>query len=159
MAAIFFRIVRENDALSLGAFPVAFPSEPAISIGIVLVKLPFVPGKALANHVGLFPDLLAFPVLFFASSDAFSEILYRGAFHNGTYPGKAVWPDLLRNSSYPLKKEYSTFHYESAHAKNQKHIEQKGSAQNGRCRYYSALDAEGRPKECKHKLPQRKSDH
>ena len=64
MAAIFFRIVRENDALSLGAFPVAFPSEPAIFIGIVFVNFPSVPGKVLANHVGKIADLLALSILF-----------------------------------------------------------------------------------------------
>jgi hypothetical protein len=87
VAAIFFRIVRENDALSLGAFPAAFPSEPAISIGIVLVNLPFVPGEVLANHVGKIPDLLALSILFSAPSDTFSDIPCRGAFHNRTYPG------------------------------------------------------------------------
>ena len=64
MAAIFFRIVRENDALSLGTFPADLSTESAISIGIAFVDLPSVPGKALANHVGIIPDLLALSILF-----------------------------------------------------------------------------------------------
>ena len=65
VAAIFFRIVRKNNVLSLGTFPADFSTESAISIGIAFVDLPSVPGKALANHVGIIPDLLALSILFF----------------------------------------------------------------------------------------------